>query len=206
MKPLMSLTVVVVTLLARPASAERVTPPATPANIQVPAGNRAFLVGHASGTQNYICLPSASGFAWTLFGPQATLFDDHDRQITTHFLSANPDENFVLRPTWQHSRDTSAVWGQAIQTSTDASFVAPDAIPWLLLRVVGGEDGPGGGDKLTRATYLQRVNTEGGLAPATGCDEETHVGSRAFVPYTADYVFYKAKGQKGDGDDEEKED
>jgi hypothetical protein len=26
------------------------------------------------GTQNYICLPSGAGFARTLFGPQATLF------------------------------------------------------------------------------------------------------------------------------------
>ena len=40
-------------------------------------------------------------------------------------------------------------------------------------------------------TYIQRVNTTGGLAPATGCDAE-HIGAQAAIPYTADYYFYKA--------------
>ena len=77
--------------LPQPAHADHVTPPPVPANIQVPAGNKAFLEGHAVGTQNYICLPSGTGFAWTFFGPQATLFDDDDKQVITHFLSPNPD-------------------------------------------------------------------------------------------------------------------
>ena len=55
--------------LPQPAHAAHVTPPPVPANIEVEAGNRAFLVGHAVGTQNYICLFSGSGFAWTLFTP-----------------------------------------------------------------------------------------------------------------------------------------
>jgi len=186
------------------AAAERVTPPSTPVNIQVPAGNKLFLVGHASGTQNYICLPVDSGFGWTLFGPQATLFDDHDRQVITHFLSGNPDEKGTLRATWQHSRDTSAVWAMAIQSSSDASFVAPGAIPWLLLRVVGDEEGPNGGEKLTEAAFIQRVNTVGGTAPATGCAQAGDVGSRFFVPYLADYFFYRpGKHQKDEDDDED---
>ena len=41
--------------LPQPAHADHVTPPPVPANIQVPAGNKAFLEGHAVGTQNYIC-------------------------------------------------------------------------------------------------------------------------------------------------------
>ena len=77
----------------RPAYAdEAITPPSVPEEIQVPAGNVPYLVGHAVGTQNYICLPSASGFAWTFFGPQATLFKGNGGQIITHFLSPNPDE------------------------------------------------------------------------------------------------------------------
>ena len=44
--------------LPQPASAGKVTPPPVPDNIRVPAGNKAFLEGHAVGTQNYICLPS----------------------------------------------------------------------------------------------------------------------------------------------------
>jgi hypothetical protein len=182
------------------ARGERDTPPRVPADIQVEAGNRVFLEGHAVGTQNYICLPSGSAFAWTLFGPQATVFNDHDRQVITHFLSANPQEGGLLRATWQHSGDTSAVWAQAIASSSDPSFVAQGAIPWLLLRWVGDQDGPTGGDKLTATTFIQRLNTQGGVMPATGCALSTDAGKKAFVPYTADYIFYReAKRHQDDG-------
>ena len=50
------------------------------------------------------------------------------------------------RATWQDSRDTSAVWAKAIQTSSDPNFVKPGAIPWLLLEVVGLEHGPTWGE------------------------------------------------------------
>ena len=172
----------------QPAHADGVVPPPVPSNIQVAAGNKAFLEGHAVGTQNYICLPAG----WTLFGPQATLFDDDDKQIITHFLSANPVEVGTLRATWQHSRDTSAVWAMMIASSSDPAFVAPGAIPWLRLQVVGAQDGPTDGDRLTATTFIQRVNTSGGAAPSTGCTLSTDVGKKELVPYTADYVFYKA--------------
>ena len=179
------------------AHADRVTPPPVPDNIQVPDGNRAFLEGHAVGTQNYICLPSGSGVAWILFGPQATLFNDEDKQIITHFLSPNPDEAGTLRVTWQHSRDTSAVWAMAIESSSEPAFVAPGAIPWLLLKVVGAQDGPTDGDKLSETTFIHRLHTSGGIAPATGCDMSADIGKREFVPYEADYFFYKAIKRHG---------
>src|SRR4030088_1834434 len=78
-----------------------ITPPRVPANIQVPAGNKVFLVGHAVGTQNYVCLPSGTGFNFVLFTPQATLFSDHDKQITTHYFSPNPFEGGTIRATWR---------------------------------------------------------------------------------------------------------
>jgi hypothetical protein len=93
----------------------------------------------------------------------------------------------MARPTWQSSVDTSAVWGKAIASSIDPAFVAPGAIAWLLLDVVGKQRGPAGGSILSQATAIQRVNTSGGLMPEGGCT----VGSIAFVPYTADYYFYK---------------
>jgi Protein of unknown function (DUF3455) len=176
------------------AHADHITVPAVPSNIQAPAG-KAFFEGHAVGTQNYICLPLGSGFIWTLFGPQATLFNDKTQQITTHFLSANPDEGGLARATWQHSRDTSSIWAMAIATTSDPAFVAPGAIPWLLLQVVGAQDGPTGGDKLSETTFVQRLNTAGGVAPGTGCVQAIDVGRRALVPYTADYFFYKAAKQ-----------
>ena len=173
--------------LPQPAHADPV-----PHNIQVPAGNTAFLEGHAVGTQDYVCLPSGSGFAWTFFGPQATLFNDADEQVITHFLSPNPDEGDMPRATWQHSQDTSTVWAMAIASSSNPGFVESGAIPWLLLQVVGAQDGPIGGHTLTATTFIQRLNTTGGVAPSTGCTLSTDVGKKALVPYTADYFFYKA--------------
>jgi Protein of unknown function (DUF3455) len=188
--------------LPRPAHAGRVTPPPVPTDIRVEAGNRAFLKGHGVGTQNYICLPcpnpttpatacpDASGFAWLLFTPEATLFNDHGKQLTTHFFSPNPAEDGTIRATWQDSRDSSIVWGgRAI------SAPVPDAIPWLLLPMAGTQEGPTGGDTLTATTFIQRVNTLGGVAPSDGCTQLTDVGAKAFVTYEADYFFYEKDGK-----------
>ena len=183
---------------------DRVTPPPVPAILEVEEGNEAFLVGHAIGTQNYVCLPSGNAFAWSLFTPEAVLFDDDDRQIITHDFGPNPFEaGTPTRAVWRHSRDTSTVWGRGVQSSTDSQFVAPGAIPWLLVNVkdVGAQAGPTGGRRLTKTTFIHRVNTTGGVAPATGCAQSGDVGSRAFVPYTADYFFYEKAGQHGHNDD-----
>jgi hypothetical protein len=139
-----------------------------------------------------MCLPSDSGFAWVFIGPQATLFNDADRQIITHFLSPNPEEEDMARATWQYSSDTSMVWAKQIASYLKDDFVEPGAIPWLLLQVVGADLGPTGGRRLTKTTYIQRVHTSGGLVPTTGCTQASEVRTRAFVPYTADYIFYKA--------------
>lgn len=177
--------------LAQAAHAQTVTPPAVPVGLEVPAPNQAFLLGRAVGTQNYVCAPSGplGRVAWVLFTPQATLFDDQRQQIITHFFSPNPDPNDenVVRATWQDSRDTSAIWARAIASAT----VNPNAIAWVKLEVVGRQSGPTGGNALFGTTFVQRVNTEGGLAPSTGCDVLSDVGHKAFVPYTADYFFYK---------------
>jgi hypothetical protein len=196
-------TSVVAIALGLPMFAEALIVPQVPPNIQVATRNVPFLKGHAIGTQNYVCLPSSSGFSWRLFGPQATLFftfnffgSEVPQQITTHFLSPNPSEGGVARATWQSSIDTSAVWGRAIASSSDSNFVAPGAIPWLLLEVVGTQHGPTGGAFLTQTTFLQRLNTLGGTAPSTGCGESSNVGATTLVPYTADYFFYHARRQE----------
>src|SRR5512147_1033945 len=151
--------------LPQPAHAAHVTPPEVPAKL-VPTGATAFLVGHATGTQNYVCLPSGSGFAFVLFTPEATLFSDNDKQIITHFFSPNlspipPEVGGTIRATWQDSRDTSTVWAKVHQPN-GAVTVDQDAIAWVLLDVVGVQDGPTGGDTLTGTTFVQRLNTVGG--------------------------------------------
>ena len=175
--------------LPQAAHAQTVTPPSVPAEIQVPAGNEAFLLGHGVGTQNYACVPSPSvgHVDWVLFTPQATLFSDLGEQLITHFSSLNPDEPGIVRVTWEDSQDTSTVWARA----TGVATVSPTAIPWVRLEVVGRALGPTGGNTLFDTTFIQRVNTVGGLAPSTGCNLPTDLGHKAFIPYTADYFFFK---------------
>jgi hypothetical protein len=198
--------------VALPAHADQITPPPVPPGLEVPAGSKTFLVGHAIGTQNYVCLPAgvdAEGqprFAWRLFTPEAILFGDDLNEIITHFFSPNlspnpletsPNPPFAdgpIRAAWQHSRDASTVWARTFlpsDSSTHSAFVEDGAIPWLKLTVVGSEAGPNGGDVLTNTTFIHRLNTSGGAAPSTGCASLANVGNQAFVPYRADYFFYK---------------
>ena len=167
-----ALTVAFMVSPAQPARAAAVTPPPVPANIQVPAGNKLFLVGHAVGTQNYVCLPSGAGVAFTLFTPQATLFDD-GKQVITHYFSPNPD----LKG-WHDSRHVAALARHEHRLGPGAARPTPPPtppssnrarLPGSCSTVVGSQNGPTGGDKLTATTFIQRLNTSGGLAPSTGC-------------------------------------
>lgn len=184
----------------------KIMPPTTPAGITPPAGNTAFLVGHAVGTQGYVCLPTSTGVSWTVNAsrPEATLFSRENRQIVTHFLSpdTNPNEHApnplpVGSPTWQSSLDSSVVWGKALTpavvSGSDASCPNTGAIPCLLLQAIGSKTGPRGGNRMTQTTFIQRLNTTGGTAPASGCSVAADVGKQALVPYTADYYFYAPK-------------
>ena len=72
--------------------------------------------------------------------------------------------------------------------AADSRLVAPGAIPWLKLPMAGVQEGPTGGDTLTATTFIQRLNTSGGVAPSRACTPE-NVGDKAFVPYEADYFF-----------------
>jgi hypothetical protein len=173
------------------AMAAQISPPAVPSNLEVPPGSKAFAIGHAVGTQNYVCLPDGAGAKWVLFGPQATVFDEDGEQIMTHYLSLNPVESNTARATWQHSSTTSAAWALKEEESDDPQFVAPGAVKWLRLRVVGSQEGTGSRDRLPKTTYIQRVNTSGGVAPAAECATSGDVSKTKFVPYTADYVFYQ---------------
>jgi Protein of unknown function (DUF3455) len=187
---LMLVGTVLATFATQSGHAQVVAVPPVPSNLKVQAGNVPFLKAAAVGTQNYLCLPSG----WTFIGPQATLFvtipwfgGDIRQQVATHFLTPNPAEEATNRPLWQSSVDSSIVWGKQLEMSTDSNYVDPTAIPWLLLERAGNQIGPAGGTMLSQTTFIQRINTTGGLKPATACT----VGAREFVPYTADYVFYR---------------
>jgi hypothetical protein len=181
--------------------------PSPTTSLTPPEGNSAFLLGHGVGTQGYVCLPSGAGSAsWTVNGarPEATLFTHvfgEAVQIITHFLSpvVNPNDIGPKPPrfgdvTWQSSFDSSRVWAQkqkSIPAGSEASCPNGGSIDCLLLQVIGSDEGPAGGRLLTSTTFIQRLNTNGGSAPATGCFVIGDVGKQALVPYTADYFFFR---------------
>ena len=190
-----------------PLPIQKITAPATAAAIIPPPGNSVFLMGHAVGTQGYVCLPTSTGASWTIYGsrPEATLFSTtagHDVQIISHFLSPDSSPNeFAPKPvpfgsaTWQSSVDSSKVWAQSLHSiaaGSDASCPNTGAISCLLLQSTGSEAGPAGGKIMTGTSFIRRLNTQGGSARATGCPAATDVGKLALVPYTADYHIFRA--------------
>ena len=162
-----------------------------PDNLQVPAGNKQFLVARAEGAQDYVCLPKTDSFAWALYGPQATLFagKGNAEPIGTHFLS--PDAAGAGHPTWQ-ANDLSRAQGTLVASSSDNAFVAAGSIPWLLLKTTA-DAGKSGGARFAHVTFVQRIDTSGGVAPANGCQAAADVGAKALVPYSATYIFYESK-------------
>ena len=145
-----------------------------PPQLQPPANEQLLLQVHAKGDQVYTCKSDAAQFTWTLKAPDAQLFDKDGKPAGKHFAG----------PSWE-ATDGSRVSGKAV-----ANVPSPDAnsIPWLLVKVVAHE----GAGVLSSATSIQRLNTKGGNAPASGCDA-SHVGQELRVPYSADYLFYGAK-------------
>ena len=145
-----------------------------PPQIQAPANEKPLLQVHAKGDQLYTCKEGVTQFAWTLKAPDAQLFDKDGKPFGKHFAG----------PSWEAS-DGSRVVGKAV-----ANAPSPDAdsIPWLLVNIVGHE----GSGVLSPVTTIQRINTKGGKAPASGCDT-AHAGQELRVPYSADYVFYAPK-------------
>jgi hypothetical protein len=184
--------------------------PTTPAAITPPTGNVLFSAGHGVGTQGYVCLPKGTGASWTVNAarPEATLFASffgEPVQIITHFLSPDihPNDN-APKPvafgnaTWQSSFDSSKVWASATPATTipagsDSSCPNAGSIGCLLLQSIGSLAGPTGGSSLTKTTFIQRLNTNGGSAPDSGCAVPGDVGKQTLVPYSADYFFFRAE-------------
>jgi len=153
------------------------TLPALPSpTLAVPEGNDLAFHADASGVQIYSCVTNATGVAWSLQGPEATLRDQHGKVAFKHYKG----------PTWESVSDNSKVVASKVSDFT----ANPKAIPELLLRASSHE----GAGVLADVTYIQRLKTSGGLAPGAGCDA-AHVGALARVAYTASYFFYRAKSE-----------
>lgn len=137
--------------------------------LEVPAGNRVALRAYAVGVQIY----RWNGTSWVFVEPEATLFADPDyhAKVGIHYLG----------PTWE-SNGGSKVVATRLQGCTPD----PTAIPWLLLQTVSTE----GSGIFGSVTYIQRVNTKGGLTPTA---PGRSIGAVAEVPYSAEYYFYRAR-------------
>ena len=152
--------------------------PNVSAALRVQPGQDLALVLKGTGVQIYVCAVdpvNASNYLWLFKAPEADLYDTHGKRtgqkIGKHYGG----------PSWEGD-DGSKVVGQvrASESSPDAS-----AISWLLLSAQSNS----GSGIFAKTTSIQRLNTNGGKAPADGCDQ-AHLGKIARVPYTAQYYFY----------------
>jgi len=137
--------------------------------VQVPSGNNVAFHVYARGTQIY-----RWNGTWVFVAPSAMLFADADYhgQVGIHYAG----------PTWESNSGSKVVAARLVGCAPDAT-----AIPWLKLQTVS-TNGPG---IFSSITYIQRVNTTGGLAPTA---PGSAIGEAVEVPYTAEYYFYRADG------------
>jgi Protein of unknown function (DUF3455) len=156
-------------ILAGAAGAQQV-----PKALQTPPNEQSVVQVHAKGQQIYSCKVDGAQAAWTLKAPDAQLFDKDGKAFGKHFAG----------PSWEAS-DGSRVVGKA---AANAPSPDADSIPWLLVKAVSHE----GQGVLTPVTSIQRINTKGGKAPASGCDAGRE-GQEVRVAYSADYLFFAPK-------------
>ncbi|GGN82044.1 hypothetical protein GCM10010112_59140 [Actinoplanes lobatus] len=148
--------------------------PRVPAELTPPAGNVLHSVLKARGVQIYEC----RGGTWTLLEPAASLTG-----VTMHPVKKLSALHF-RGPSWQSDQDGSLLEGDG-PNAKRAPSEHPNSIPQLLIPAkLNRGDGVFG-----KVTYVQRLDTVGGVAPAGPC---TGSGATA-VPYRAVYRFFAAK-------------
>lgn len=144
-----------------------------PAAVQPPAGHSAVMTLKGTGELTYECrakTDDAAAFEWAFVGP--------DARLTRH--NAENVGKYYAGPTWELNDGSKITGKQAAVAPAPAGN-----IPYQLVKAEGGSG------SLAAVTYIQRVNTKGGVAPADRCDAAGK-GARKTVPYSADYVFYRA--------------
>lgn len=149
---------------------------ALPDAIKVPTGHVVALQTVGVGEITYECKPKADmpgSFAWVFVGPQADLLSRGGSKVGTYF---GPPA------TWQ-SADGSKLTGTQLA-------VAPAGAGNIPSQLVKANPAVGTG-AMTGITHIQRVATQGGVAPSSTCDGST-AGRKETVKYQADYIFWKA--------------
>jgi hypothetical protein len=147
-----------------------------PAAVQVPAGNKVSLETVGVGEITYACRAKANStdaFEWVFVGPKAELRARSGKVIGSYY---GPPA------TWQH-QDGSKLTGAQVAVSPAAAGSIP-------LQLVKANAATSTG-AITGTTFIQRVATQGGVAPAVACTG-ANAGQQQIVKYQADYIFYKA--------------
>ena len=174
-KPFVLASFMLVLLAGYAAAAQPSSPPASPAQkLKVDPEESLAMIVPANGVQIYECRASqgqGGNYEWAFVGPEADLFDTRGMKIGRHYAG----------PHWE------AMDGSKIVGLVKASTAAPDAgaIPWVLL----GAKSVGPAGTFSNVSSVRRVHTTGGIAPDSGCSAAA-AGTRARVPYTADYYFF----------------
>lgn len=145
-----------------------------PASVQVPEGHRVSMETVGVGKITYECRAKkdmAGQFEWTFVGPDATLMDRQRREVGKYY---GPPA------TWE-SRDGSKLTGTQLA-------VAPAQAGSIPLQLVKANPAMGAG-AMQGVSHIQRVATQGGVAPQAMCDAST-AGQKQVVSYQADYIFW----------------
>jgi hypothetical protein len=163
------ITAVALLLVAAPASATQPPDVGPYTKLNVDPAHKVAFHTFAEGVQIY----RWNGASWVFIAPEAILYADEDGHgvVGIHYEG----------PKWE-SNSGSIVAAAVVERQV----VDSSAIPWLKLAATSAT-GPG---IFKNITFIQRVNTTGGLAPTEDGD---FVGQEARIPYTAEYYFYRAQ-------------
>lgn len=149
---------------------------ALPVAMQVPAGHHVGLETRAAGDITYQCRAKkdmAGQHEWVFVGPDAGLKDRSGQRVGKYY---GPPA------TWE-SNDGSKITGTQLA-------VAPNGADNIPLQLVKANPAMGQG-MMQGVSYIQRVNTQGGIAHKAACFSE-NVGQSLIISYTADYIFWRA--------------
>ena len=158
-------------IVAAPAYAQMMD---VPAAVKPPGNAMAAMTWTGTGELTYECRAKADAagmFEWVFVGPVANLTDARTKA---------PTGKYYAGPTWE-AMDGSKITGKQVA-------VAPASTGNIPFQLVKTDAGSGA---FKDVAYIQRVNTKGGVAPSEPCGGAS-AGAKKTVPYSADYVFYKA--------------
>lgn len=174
-----ALAVSAVSLMAGCASSPMMKPfdqSSLPAAVQVPAGNKVYWETVGVGDITYECRAKAGAagqFEWVFVGPDAKLNDRGGKQVGKYY---GPPA------TWEGM--------DGVKLTATQLAVSPGGAGNIPLQLVKANPASGTGT-VSGTTYIQRVATRGGVAPATAC-AAGNMGAKQIVQYQADYIFWRA--------------